>query len=145
MKLGNSFVLGVVVGALLIGTILAWQRFTREKVLSLPAEPVNGTSRDGVLVVDSDMVKRASFKGKWPLVPSEVELSCHPVTGNRNVQSLTFIYSGREYALNGIAEGHGFADPDALWLDNESIPGSKVDISDLIEAARSRCEHPAPI
>lgn len=56
-----------------------------------------------------------------------------------NLQIVTIETAGQTYAVNGTALGRGYTDIEAIWLDNDQIPGAKVSIGALIDAGRALC------
>jgi hypothetical protein len=47
--------------------------------------------------------------------------------------------NGREYAVNGMASGRGYADIDPIWRDAPG-PAPKVSIGPLIDVGLELCE-----
>lgn len=85
-------------------------------------------------------VTRDTFDGLWPLVPDRATVLCERSTIDPRYELASVIIGDREYALNGTARmQRGYAELDAMWLDNEDIPGAKVSIGPLIAATRAIC------
>jgi hypothetical protein len=53
-----------------------------------------------------------------------------------------FETGGTVYAVNGTATSHqpDLPEIDAIWADNPSLPGLKVDISPIISAGLEECD-----
>lgn len=79
-------------------------------------------------------VTRAEHGERWPLTVEEGEVECLP--GGVFV----FHHGGKTYALNGMAEGKGYADIRPIWRDDPTQPGLKISIGPLISAANSACK-----
>lgn len=85
-------------------------------------------------------VERGSFQGDWPLLRDRASITCRPAPPAADL--VTVIVHGQEYALTGFtsAQLRLAMLPDVEWLDNDSIPGAKTDISDLTTAAFALCK-----
>jgi len=75
--------------------------------------------------IDSEM-----FGDKWPLKIDRGFI--------KKLPSGAIVFSARRntgatYAVNGIAESLGFESMEFIWKDNPDIPGTKMNISCLIE------------
>ena len=86
-----------------------------------------------------EVIDASSFKGDWPFVASKGVLKCVFASGGKG-KIVTFKTTAGEYAVNGTANSHGFAELDPMWLDNEEIPGAKISVSDVIEYGLSLCK-----
>lgn len=86
-------------------------------------------------------VTESDFGDRWPLTVSRGILKCEKLEDSElNVQAVTFEAEGKVYAVNGIAKGRKAGeDIDPIWAENPSIPGTKKDISPLIDRGRSLC------
>ncbi len=54
--------------------------------------------------------------------------------------AIVFKGGGRAYAVNGTAKDKGYPDPAPIWKDNPAIPGSKLDISEVISEGQKLCK-----
>jgi hypothetical protein len=83
-------------------------------------------------------VSQADFEADgrtWPLTVESGTLACERGT------EIVFTADGTTYAVNGSALAAGDKpEIDAIWADNPEIPGSKVNISDLITAGQELCD-----
>lgn len=71
----------------------------------------------------------ASIGGAWPFIPSGVILC--GMNG-----ALWVEYHSKQYALNGLATqllGNKADDLHDIWRDDTSVPGTKVDLSDVLK------------
>lgn len=84
------------------------------------------------------ILSAAQYGEAWPFTVESGEIGCLPIP-NTNTEVITFTVNGVTYALNGIAEGHGFADIDPIWRENPNLPGTKINTGLAIEAARTLC------
>jgi hypothetical protein len=51
---------------------------------------------------------------------------------------------GKTYAANGTAKNHGnYLDIDPIWAPHPDVPGLKIDISPVIDAALALCGGPS--
>lgn len=70
---------------------------------------------------------------EWPLTVDEGQIRC-PGGGQ-----LVLEVDGTEYALNGLAQGAGYADIDPIWADDPEVDGLKVDVGWLISYGNTNC------
>jgi len=93
-----------------------------------PTPSSSGDSEPG-----TRMITRADFGDEWPFTTEEGMLLC-------NEGSVTFLSGGRVHAVNGTAKDRtGFPGVDAIWADNPTFPGTKIDIGPIIEAGLALC------
>lgn len=90
------------------------------------------TGREGATSISRAQMEEAGET--WPLTVSEVEVVCP------GANRLVVLAEGRSYALNGLAAGAGFADPDPIWADDAEVSGLKADMSDLTDRAAEVCD-----
>lgn len=111
---------------------------TRALLRNLLALAIIGSSVSGCGSGDTE-VKRDSFEaivGDWPLTVDSAVVAC----GVRNKLSVGVTVNGKKYALNGTAKTfEGWSPLDAIWAPNPEIPGSKVNVGDLIDYAARKC------
>lgn len=94
--------------------------------------------------VKTQEVTREEFGGTWPLKAERGTLRCmFPVASMPQVHAHLIVVDGVFYALNGVAQAHaakmGWRRVDALWLDNQAIPGTKVSLDPLARRAAALC------
>ena len=92
-------------------------------------------------------VTRADFESrglKWPLTVDAGELGCTDLSRWVRV-------NGKQYGLNGTAQGHGYSDIEPIWRPDEAMaqalkaaggtdePPTKVSIGDMISEAGKYC------
>ncbi|ADV01286.1 DUF2511 domain-containing protein [Alicycliphilus denitrificans] len=107
---------------------------------AVPAAPVV-TDR---LLRRSQVVTRAEFASAWPLTVERGTLRCmYPVPTMPQLHAHLVVVDGVFYALNGVAHSHaakmGWRPIDAIWRDNQAIPGTKVPITPLVQRAAQLC------
>lgn len=91
-------------------------------------DEMNGTAGNAMRVSPGDI------SGDWPLTVDEGTLRCE------GAGAVVFTTSdGREYAVNGMASGQGYAEIDPIWR-NAPGPAPKVNIGPLIELGLELCE-----
>jgi hypothetical protein len=78
-------------------------------------------------------VSKGEFRESWPFTVQSGILDC--VDG----QAAVFKTDGRVYQLNGSARSRGYAPIDPIWRENPEIPGTKVNISRMIDLALQQC------
>lgn len=78
-------------------------------------------------------VSAADFGDRWPLTVPSGKVNC--IKPNAAI----FIHEGTTYQLNGMASQQGYTSINGIWRDNPSVPGTKVSISPLLEAALAEC------
>ena len=85
---------------------------------------------------EEDRTVRASdFGDAWPFTVSEGRVNCFKAG-----HTLTFAPSSAvSYALTGGARADGYADITPIWRDDPNIPGAKVNLQPITEAARKQC------
>jgi hypothetical protein len=75
--------------------------------------------------------------GPWPFTVPQGTLAC---TNLRGLQSQTLSFNGITYALNEVAKSGGlYPAIDSIWRANPDIPGSRINISEVIDYARILC------
>lgn len=79
-------------------------------------------------------VDRASFGTAWPLTVDSADIGCQ-------VGHDVYVQVGSiRYALDGVTkQDGGYEDVNAVWADDPTTPGLKMDISSLRNQARSLC------
>jgi hypothetical protein len=76
-------------------------------------------------------VRNTDFGNRWPFTVTHGYLDC--IGGSKIFRSdLT------EYGLNGLAVSKGYKSIDLIWKDNPEIPGTKINISEMINIACSK-------
>lgn len=78
-------------------------------------------------------VAAADFGDQWPLTVPAGQVNC--IKPNAAV----FIHEGTTYQLNGAASQQGYTSINGIWRDDPNIPGAKVNIRPLLEAALAQC------
>lgn len=82
-------------------------------------------------------VTRNDFGKEWPLTVESGTLRC-------DASSVTFESRGTTYAVNGTAQGRasseGWTEIDAIWADDPSVPGTKINIGPLLNRGLELCE-----
>lgn len=86
---------------------------------------------------------KSEYGKKWPLTVDKVVVSC---TGSDGVGMVFAEADETRYAVNGLAIGQNKAMPkiDKIWARNPSNPGTKINISPIIEAGLKSCKYPLP-
>jgi hypothetical protein len=75
--------------------------------------------------------------GPWPFTVSEGTLTC---TNLRGLEALTLTSNGITYALNEAAKGAGsYPAIDPIWRADPDVPGSRINIAEVIDHARTLC------
>lgn len=82
---------------------------------------------------EGSRVNEADYGGDWPFTVSSGRLRCE------SGSAVVFATGGNEYAVNGAASSQGYPDIDPIWRDNPDIPGTKVNISPLIDDGLELC------
>lgn len=85
----------------------------------------------------SRTVTRADFGDAWPLVPAVGSVAC--VAQGKAKLAAFVAPGGAWYALNGAARSRGHAAIDPIWRDDPAVPGAKVSLRPLLEAALALC------
>ena len=101
----------------------------------------------GAAKTGRSQVTRADFESrglKWPLTVDAGELGCTDLSRWVRV-------NGKQYGLNGTAQGHGYSDIEPIWRPDEAMakalkaagatdePPTKVNIGDMISEAGNYC------
>ena len=81
-------------------------------------------------------VTESEFGNEWPLTVSSGSISCLNEGGTKLA---LFEHNGQTYQLNGAAQSRGYTSINAIWKDNPNIPGAKMSIAPLINAALNEC------
>ncbi|WP_313101934.1 DUF2511 domain-containing protein [Stutzerimonas nitrititolerans] len=76
------------------------------------------------------LVKYEEFGERWPFTFKQGYLDC---VGS----SAVFRAGMTEYGLNGFAVSRGYSPIDSIWRNNPEIPGTKINISEMIQLACS--------
>jgi len=76
--------------------------------------------------------------GQWPFSVPSGTVDCQ-AQGSASVVTFKPTGAGIVYALNGTAKSAGYADPDAIWLDDPAVPGAKINISWLTDYGLAIC------
>lgn len=91
------------------------------------------------LAAPPKLISAEEFGADWPFTTEEMHLQCLP--GNAVV--VTDPETGRMYGVNGAANGKasqlGLEPLKQVWAESLSIPGTKADISHVIEAGITLC------
>lgn len=83
-------------------------------------------------------ITKADFGDAWPFTVDEGVLTG---TGSGGVGEVTFTTNGVTYGVNGLANGTGkYAEIEAIWAANPSIPGTKKDIGPIIKRGLELCQ-----
>ncbi len=86
-------------------------------------------------------ITESEYGQKWPLTVAGGTLNCIPI-GNLGI--VTFTSNGKTYAVNGTAMSrarqNGWREIDEIWKDNPSIPGTKINISPVLDKGLSLCK-----
>jgi len=86
-------------------------------------------------------IRSEELGDRWPLTVPAGQLRCDS-SGPRTGQ-VVFVVNSATDAINGFARSQikakGWREVDPIWRDNPAIPGSKIDISPLIERGLSLC------
>ncbi|MCB9441125.1 MAG: DUF2511 domain-containing protein [Mycolicibacterium sp.] len=78
--------------------------------------------------------------GPWPLTVPDATLMCAG-WGTGGQKSVTLAADGKMYAVNGTAKStKQFEDLDAIWADDSTAPGLKVNIGPLLTKGLSLCD-----
>lgn len=82
---------------------------------------------------DSARMNRSDWGNDWPLTVAAGVVSCRD-------GAVTFRAAGVTYAVNGTARMlHRGADIVRIWRRNPAIPGSRIDISPIIDRGLELC------
>jgi hypothetical protein len=77
-------------------------------------------------------------KGEWPLTVSEGTVRCD---GSGGIGAVTFeTPDGQVYGVNGIALSQGLPKIDRIWRKNPDIPGTRINISPVLDKGLSLCK-----
>lgn len=71
--------------------------------------------------------------GEWPFTVSAGRVSC-------DGGAIVFEANGTKYAVNGTAEGRGFANIDPIWKPDPKLPGTKISIGSVIVEGQKLCQ-----
>ena len=83
------------------------------------------------LAANRVLIPREDFGEDWPFTVEEGVLKGD---GSGGVGEITFTADGVTYAVNGTAKGtHKYTEIDAIWADNPSMPGAKINIGPIID------------
>jgi hypothetical protein len=94
-----------------------------------PAKPEPGT----VHLSKSDVPK-----GEWPLTVPEGTVRCD---GSGGIGAVTFqTPSGDVYGVNGTALSQGLPRIDRIWRKNPDIPGTRINISPVLDKGLFLCK-----
>lgn len=106
---------------------------------------VSNTEESSLTLDDNQReIKKDSFSGEWALAVDGGILECED-------QAVSFTApDGQVYALNGFGQAysknkgldwHSITPESEIWLDNPDIPGTKVSISNMLNAGLELCEN----
>jgi hypothetical protein len=96
-------------------------------------DPRVPTAAPGSTAAPVGYVSRAELGDAWPLTVDDGVLACRD-------GSVTFTAGGNSYAVNGTAKtATSLPDIDAIWADDPSTPGLKINIAPLIERGLALC------
>lgn len=91
------------------------------------------------LAAPPKLISAEEFGADWPFTTEEMHLQCLP--GNAVV--VTDPETGRMYGVNGAASGKaralGLEPLGQVWADSKSIPGTKVDVGEVVAAGLALC------
>lgn len=73
-------------------------------------------------------------EGAWPLTVDSIALRCEPPG------AVVATANSTDYAVNGLADAHEFEPIEPIWRPNPDIPGTRMDIGELIDAGLDLCE-----
>ncbi|TLX52869.1 hypothetical protein DN826_21405 [Stutzerimonas nosocomialis] len=92
------------------------------------------------LAAPPKLISAEEFGSDWPFTTEEMHLQCLP--GNAVV--VTDPETGRMYGVNGAASGRAkqlaLAPLEQVWRESESIPGTKVQVTTVLEQGISLCK-----
>jgi hypothetical protein len=81
----------------------------------------------------AEVVSQSNFKGIWPLTVEEGTLLC-------NKNAVTFkTKDGKVYGVNGTAKTRGAQPIEPIWANDPELPGTKLNLSDLLQKGLSLC------
>lgn len=87
----------------------------------------------------SETVSNTEYGEKWPFIPEQVDLLCEEGPPSALVRT----EDGKLYALNGSARSNasknGWLDGRSLIKPNASLPGTKMDYSEITARAMKLC------
>jgi hypothetical protein len=92
---------------------------------------------------DPGLLVSTDFGDKWPLTVPYVTAHCQAITVDGRHLKAVFLDApwGKTYALNGTAKDHSsHPDIDPIWAPHPDVPGLKIDISPVIDAALALCD-----
>ena len=83
-------------------------------------------------------IAAATFEDPWPFTVEEGVVRC--LGGS----AVVLIAEGTTYAINGLARGRiadeGWSEVEPIWLENPSIPGTRIDIGPVIDIGLDLCD-----
>lgn len=78
-------------------------------------------------------VAASDYGDEWPLTVESGTLRC-------DGDSVIFETGGTEYAVNGLADGRGYADIDPIWAPAPEGGGLKLNIGPLLDDGLELCQ-----
>ncbi len=92
--------------------------------------------------ITSVNISEKDYGDRWPFLVSKGKLNCE---GRSGFGAVTFTAQGITYAINGTAKAlakqrKGWKDIDEIWKSNPKLPGTKINISPIIEKGLSLCK-----
>jgi hypothetical protein len=97
-------------------------------------------SNDTFTPTPPGMLRQADFGEKWPLTVAEGQIECRNATKS-GFGEVVFTANGTTYAVNGIAmQTDRYADIKAIWRDDPSVQGLKIDISPVLNRGLELCK-----
>jgi Protein of unknown function (DUF2511) len=107
----------------------------RQEETAIPPEPQQTSEPDANLGPHSRLLRKSDFGDEWPLSVEQGVVEC------RDGAAVLFHAGGKTYPVNGTAKGWYKELPsiEEIWLENPSLPGTRINISPIIEAGRKLC------
>ena len=94
------------------------------------------SSSTSVTVGGPGHVSKAALRKAWPFTVSSGTIGCDDAGG----VTFTPDADGAIYAVNGTAIGeHKYHKIEAIWKKNRAIPGTRIDISPIIDKGLKLC------
>lgn len=88
----------------------------------------------GCIPAAGQKVTAEEYGEDWPFSVAEGRVDCRP-SG-----ALVFVADGTSYALTGHAKTRGYTPVDGIWIDSSAIPGTKVSLTSITNAAKALCD-----
>jgi hypothetical protein len=106
-------------------------------------EPSSSYSQEIYISPSEVKISKQQFGNDWPFTVDEGLLACkiRGQVGNTIVGEVIFTVGEITYGINGIAKGtNKYAAIENIWSDNQSLPGTKKNISPIIQKGVELCK-----